>query len=161
MAIPNAERQALHRERERNKKTIMQQLVIRTRSDIREWKRTIALIESGVMRMSWDGQDASEARIIHLNKIISENQYLVDQFDPAGELVDGDIEMGEVPSILVARIWDGRFVSYALDAKGRACDLKIYEDARAARAEAASVTGRYYGTIGAEGWSIKPAGTPS
>jgi hypothetical protein len=156
MAISNAERQAQHRERLKAKRTIMDELVISTRRNLREWRRSAALLTAGSMRVGWNGEDQSGEHVLRLNKIINENQHLVDQYDPEGLLKDDDIEIGDVDDCLASQLWHGRHVSYLLDEQGRAYDIMAYNDIISAKADSGAASCRYFGTIGAEGWSITP-----
>jgi hypothetical protein len=135
----------------------MDALILRTRCDIREWKRTIALISGGYMHVRTNGVDRSSEQASIFRRMIHENQALVDRYDPEGLVADDDIELGDIPAHQAQSLWKERPVSYAPDTEGRAVQLRLFDSDSAAATDAAMFQGRRSGRIGDEGWSIKPA----
>ena len=152
--MTNAERQAQHRERLKARNSMMEAIILKTRRDLREWRRGIALIESGYMRLHSNGADISDDQVATLTRIIHENEALVTRFDPECALKDDDIELGDVPVQMASQIWRGRPVTYKLDNEGRACDLSVFDSIEHAQSQARANDGRFSGWIGDESWSV-------
>jgi len=163
MTLTNAERQARYRERLRRLASrvatlnpILADLLIRTRLNIREWKRSLALFEAGLMHIYAGQEDRTAEQVTNLRRMIAENGALLAQYDTEGLTIDGDIELGNIGADIVAQLWAGRPVSYMLDMSESAIDLRLFETDAAAQIDAAS-PGRRAGRIGEQGWSIAAA----
>jgi len=151
MPLTNAERQALFRDRRR---TMMTDLMVQTRKDIREWSRLVALYESGQSKFYTNHVDTTPEQIASLQRMIRENKALLEQYDPTGGTHDGEIELGDVAPAAPQALWRGRPVTYALDDEGRATAIWAFDAESAARTDARA-RGLHAGVIGDQSWSIR------
>lgn len=163
MALSNQERQARYRIRlkELAARSELNEVLINTlmetRRHIREWKRSIALLDAGIMHLHINDADVSADHAVHLRGVIATNQRLLDRHDPEGLTHDGNIELAEAPRHLVHERWEGRPVTYRLDAEGAAVILRTFETPAEAGSHAACSLDSRAGTVGDEMWSVVPA----
>jgi hypothetical protein len=161
MALTNSERQARYRDRLKHAATqapqlhiVMVDLILRTRLNIREWKRMLPRYESGQSRFYTNNVNATPEAIANLERMIAENSALLAQHDPDGLVVDGNIELAEIPACIGVQLWPSRPVSYVLNEDGLAKDLRVFPSDQAAQWDAASAPDRRAGRIADDGWSI-------
>jgi hypothetical protein len=164
MVLSNAERQARYRERLKQlaAKGVMSplqaQMLTDVRRHLREWRRSIAAFAEGRMKLWTNHVDTTAEHVAMLEKMIATNEQLLVQYDPDDLTADGSVELGEVTSREFNSVLPGRWVSYLLDDQGRAVDLHLFDDAKAARGHAWR-SGRNVGVIGEDMWSISPEPT--
>jgi hypothetical protein len=164
MGLTNAQRQARHRERLKRivaeaatLSPIMADLLLRTRVNIREWKRAAARFESGDMHFYTNREDRSADHVANLRRMIAENGALLAKYDPEGLMSDGNAELGDIPPVMGVEMWPGRPVSFVLNREGLAEELRLFTSASMARTDASTTPGRLSGKIGEDGWSVAAA----
>lgn len=162
MVLSNAERQARYRERLKQLaargvlSSAQAQLLTDARRQVREWRRSISSFAGGRIWIKVGNVDQSSEHITRLNALIANNDKLVAEFDPDDVTADGNVEIGEVSVQEFAEIYAGRWLSYSLDERERAVNIRGFEGEGMARVDARQ-PGRSYGIVGADNWSIEPA----
>lgn len=135
---------------------IQAEMLADTRKRLREWRRSLAAFAEGRMWLKTNNVDRTAEHIAMLTGMITTNEGLLAQFDPDGVTADGNIEIGDVSPQESAEILAGRWVSYALDDRDNAVNLRLYDVESAARTEALQ-RGRNVGVVADDMWSITPA----
>ena len=162
MVLSNAERQARYRERIKQLAArgvmtpIQAEMLADTRKRLREWRRSLAAFAEGRMWLKTNNVDRTAEHIAMLRGMITTNERLLAQYDPDGVTADGNIEIGDVSPQESAGILPGRWVSYALDDRDNAVNLRLYDVESAARTDALQ-RGRSVGVVADDMWSITPA----
>jgi hypothetical protein len=155
MALSNREKQARWRERMRGRGAIIEEMMRRTRKDVREWQRFLAVLATGISRFYTNNVDTTADVIAQTESRIRENTRLLLQYDPEDLTHDGEVEIGDISPTAPQELWRGRAVSYALDDEGRACRVRAYDSISIAKTDAVQ-PGRFSGVIGDEAWSVRP-----
>ena len=105
------------------------------------------------MRSSRNNVDCTAEQAANFSRMIAENTALLATYDPDNTTHDGNIELGDVSPCQPQEIGAGRFASYELDDQGRAANLRVFNEASQAAADA-QANGRHSGEVAADGWSI-------
>ena len=162
MVLSNSERQARYRERLKQLATrgvlspVQAQILTDARRQVREWRRSIVSFGGGQMWIRVGNVDRSAEHVASLTSLIANNERLLAEFDPDNETADGNLEIGEVSREEWAGLYAGRHVSYSLDERGRAVDIRCFDGDGAARIDARQL-GRAHGVVGADNWSVAPS----
>jgi hypothetical protein len=162
MALSNQERQARFQARRRElaarsePNEALLQMMAETRRHIREWKRSVALFDGGIMRLRSNNADVSDDHSAHLRQVIETNRALLDRYDPDGLTDDGNVEVSQVPRHLIQEMWKGRPVTYRLNPDGSAVVLRAFEAVAEARMHAAGDPEAMVATVADDMWSLIP-----
>jgi hypothetical protein len=129
----------------------------RSRQHIREWKRSIAFVETGYMAFRTDGVDASADHVAALREYIATHQALIAQYDPDGFTADDRIEFAFTvdPRRAVAEFYHGRYVLFRLTDDGAADLAWAFETESDARRMLDRRPDYLIGCVASDGWSVQ------